>query len=147
MNLKSLVILVIGIGIGIGIQTALAKGVPDKVVISSPSLPHDIVIENDTCMLNALALGNLEDLTMQVNGTPKVEGNGYLVTRYMKQSDGSYLPFDQARFYRDPAGGYMYIHDLGGIESGTAGEWFRPTTFTESLLENLLLSPSSWATK
>lgn len=143
VNLKSLVILLVGIGIGIGIQAALAKGTPDKVVISSGALPHDIVITDNTCMLNALSVGNLEDPTMRVNGTPKVEGDGYLVTRYLRNDDGSYLVFDQARFYRDPQGGYMYVHDLPGNLSEQPDQWFRPTAFTETLLENILLSPSS----
>ena len=118
------------------------SGTPDRAVISSGSLPHDLTISSDVCTLTALAAGNLEDSTLRVSQPPTVEGSGYLVTRYVGGQ-----PYDQARFYRDPRGGRAYVHDLGRVDGGasaTAGQWFRPSLLSQSVIDGLLLSPSGY---
>ena len=119
-----------------------APGTPDKAVISSGSLPHDIEITTDACTLNALAAGNLEDPTLSVSSAPQGLGAGYLITRYV---DGQ--PYDQVRFYRDPHGGRGYVEALGAVddsETATDGQWFRPSALSQYVMENLLLSPSTY---
>ena len=116
-------------------------GTPDKAVISG-GLPHDIEITSDFCTLSALANGNLEDPTLTVRVAPKVEGSGYLITRYVGDK-----PYDQVRFYRDPHGGRGYVYDLGAVDgerTETAGKWFRPTQQSQYVMEQLLLSPSTY---
>jgi hypothetical protein len=140
-----MVLLLVGIIAGMGIQAALAKEFADKVVISGGGLPHDIEITDDVCTLRALSYGNLEDPTLRVNGTPQVEGDGYLLTRYMKTIDG-YLPMEAARFYRDPRGGRGYVLHVGSLIEGSGsavdGEWFRPTALSQFMMDYLLLNPS-----
>ena len=120
-----------------------APGTPDKAVISSGSLPHDIEITTDVCTLNALAAGNLEDPTLTVSAAPQVLGTGYLITRYVDDQ-----PYDQVRFYRDPRGGRGYVYALGTVDEGAAtetnGQWFRPSAQSQFVMENLLLSPSTY---
>jgi hypothetical protein len=120
-----------------------APGTPDKAVISSRSLPHDIEITSDVCTLSALSVGNLEDPTLSVSVAPKVAGEGYLITRYVGDQ-----PYDQVRFYRDPQGGRGYVYSmgtLGDVEGAqTSGKWFRPSEQSQSVMENLLLSPSTY---
>lgn len=145
MKLKSMFLLLVGIIAGMGIQATFAKEFADKVVISGSGLPHDIEITDDVCTLRALSYGNLEDPTMRVNGTPQVEGDGYLITRYMQTFDG-YLPLEAVRFYRDPRGGRGYVYHVGSLIDGGSsavdGEWFRPTALSEFMMEYLLLNPS-----
>ncbi len=119
-------------------------GTPDKAVISSGSLPHDIEITTDVCTLNALAAGNLEDPTFTVSRAPQGLGAGYLITRYVDDQ-----PYDQVRFYRDPRGGRGYVETLGTLDSSAsatadAGQWFRPSAQSQYVMENLLLSPSTY---
>lgn len=146
--MKSIALLLVGILIGVGMQAVLAKEFADKVVISGGGLPHDIVIGgDDVCTLRALSYGNLEDPTMRVNGTPEVEGEGYLITRYMTTFDG-YQPLDQVRFYHDPRGGRGYVYDMGMVDGGDSaakGEWFRPNALSQFMMEYLLLNPSGYS--
>jgi hypothetical protein len=145
--MKSVAMLLIGILIGVGMQAVVAKEFADKVVISGAGLPQDIEITGDICTLRALSYGNLEDPTMRVNGTPEVEGEGYLITRYWQTFDG-YQPLDQVRFYHDPRGGRGYVYDMGmvdGSDSAVEGEWFRPNALSQFMMEYLLLNPSGYA--
>ena len=115
---------------------------PDRAVISSRSLPHDLTISSDVCTLTALAAGNLDDPTLPVSQPPTVEGSGYLVTRYVGGQ-----PYDQARFYRDPRGGRAYVLDLGRVDGGasdTAGQWYRPSLLSQTVIDGLLLNPSGY---
>jgi len=127
------------------IQSLLGQpvsGMPDKAVISSGGLPHDIEITHDVCTLNALAVGNLEDPDFRLNGAPKLDGDGILITRYKDDQ-----PYDQVRFYRDPRGGRAYIYDMGtlsGEPTETAGHWFRPSEQSQYVMEQILLSPSTY---
>jgi len=119
-----------------------APGAPDKAVISSGSLPHDIEITSDLCTLSALAAGNLEDPALVVNGTPTHIGSDILITRY--QGD---QPYDQVRFYRDLRGGRAYVYDLGRVDgkpTETTGKWFRPSEQSQFVMDQLLLSPSTY---
>ncbi|MEO8394396.1 MAG: hypothetical protein ABI700_15495 [Chloroflexota bacterium] len=127
------------------IQSLLGEplpGTPDKAVISSGSLPQDIEITTDLCTLSALAVGNLEDPAWSLSAAPKITGDGYLITRYVGDK-----PYDQVRFYRDPQGGRGYVYDLGlgdGKGTETSGKWFRPSAQSQYVMENLLLSPSTY---
>ncbi len=150
MKLRPMLLLLVGIVLGMGLQaalagarTVLAKEFADKVVISSGGLPHDIEISGDVCLQRALSYGNLEDPTLRFNGTPEVEGEGYLITRYMKTFTG-YEPLEQVRFYHDPHGGRGYVYHIGGgaSDAGVTGAWFRPTALSQFMMEYLLLNPS-----
>ncbi len=139
MNVRSIMLLLIGILIGVGMQAVLAKG-DAKVTITGGDLPQDIEISEDACVKNALSVGNINDPTMLVRTPPDVQGDGYLITHYDQLNTGDYQPFDSLRFYFDPKGGYGYVQYLGvdGYPSAMDGQWYRPTRQSEFVFEYLI---------
>ncbi len=121
-------------------QSALAKGTPDKVTISGADLPHEIVITGDEDALNTLGLMELEDYDTLTSDAPEgISGDGYLITRFYGVR-GDYVPFDQVRYYPDPAGGRGYVQYVGVIGGSSTwdGKWLRATPAGEATLQRVI---------
>src|SRR4051812_14148897 len=80
-----------------------------KITTSGASLAHDVEVTDNACILNAFTDTTLEDLPTMQDQAPANLGTPYLITRSVKLDNGSYLPFDQVRFYTEPAGGLGYV--------------------------------------
>src|SRR3982751_6101675 len=128
----------------ISVGIASAKG-SDKITISGDSLAQDIEITDNQCILNAFMDSNLGDLTTRFDQPPTASdlGERYLITRYTRNLDESYAPFDQVEFYSNPTGGLGYVHFVKSFYGDTAydEEWFHPTPQTAFVIQSLLGEP------
>jgi hypothetical protein len=113
----------------IPLGVALAKGPPDKVTITGPGIDKPIEIV-DSNLLNAFSFYQFNDLTRRI-AEPDVEpGEGYHITRYVKDSldENKLITWDRLTFYFDPAGGPGYVFfdgldpSIGSTEG--QGEWY-----------------------
>jgi len=118
---------------------ALAKGPPDKVVISGPGLSGEV--ESTDCVaISVLGLGSLEDFQRGPIAAPQVS-TGYQLTRYFKDG-ASYRPFDRLIYYPNRSGerGYIFYEGLrvSGGWSEYDGKWFYATKAGDAAMRRLL---------
>ena len=118
---------------------ALAKGPPDKVVISGPGLSGEIE-STDREAISALGLGALEDFQRGPIEAPQV-GAGYQMACYFKDG-ASYRPFDRLTYYPNLPGKRSYIFYEGlrisGGWSEYDGKWFYATKAGDAAMRRLL---------
>lgn len=139
MNFKNMAMLVLGVLIGVTMQAVIAKG-DARITISGGDLPYEVEITDDACLMNALMPGSIDDHAMLVRTPPDVEGDGYLITRYDLLNNGDYQPFNAARFYFDPRGGYGYVQNVPveGSDLQVDDNWYRPTRQSQFVIEYIL---------
>lgn len=143
MRLSRLIVLVVVLaGMALVLPAALAKGPPNRVIITGPDIEGEIVITEER-LLHWMAIGNLEDAFSGDIDAPEDMGkaDGYEIARQFEIAGGSYMTFDRIMYYPHPDGELGYVHYLG-VESGSSeydGQWFHITPEGEAILTALLL--------
>jgi hypothetical protein len=141
MNIRNAAMLVLGILIGVTMQSALAKGPPQKITISGGDLPGEIEITGDYATMSALSMMSLEDYqTLTPDAPQNISGDGYLITRFYETSSGRYVAFDEVRYYPNPDGGRGYLNYLGIVNGSSEydGKWFRASAAGEAALQAVI---------
>jgi hypothetical protein len=79
---------------------AVAEDVREpRLTISGPGLPGEVAIADRT-ILAALDVAQLEDYASSLRGSlPPAAGAGYAITRYARERDGVYRPWDRLHYY------------------------------------------------
>lgn len=140
---------------------ALAKGPFDKVTVRGGLIENEVEV-SDPLLMDFFDLSNFPNARIE---QPQVEGEGYLVTRYFKEADGSFTAWDQLRFYpnQEATGGTIYYEGLVNGSSEYDGKWYlasfsgstrmrqiiqaaeHPLPFVRTLLTHFLYSAAALA--
>ena len=124
----------------LSLHPVLAKGPPDKLIISGPGTPGEVTV-TDVALLADVGLGSLEEFS--TISPPAGLVQSYEVTRYFKNGE-IFTPFDRLHYYVDPTGGRGYIfydglsfdHNSGWSEYD--GKWFRASAAGDIAMRALL---------
>jgi hypothetical protein len=109
-----------------------------RLTISGPGLPGEITIA-DRMILAALDAAQLENYAA-VLGSPQVPAasTGYAITRYARERDGVYRPWDRLHYYPQLGGVRGAIFYDGLVNSPVPGlydgKWFEPRPPAELVL-------------
>jgi hypothetical protein len=119
---------------------ALAKGPPDKLVLSGPGIAEPVEITNAE-QLHDLGMGGLEDFRAPLASQPQVS-EGYRLDRFFRQG-ATYMPFDRAIYYPPNAGqrGLVFYAGPSAVGSGWSeydGKWFHATAAGDLAMQQLL---------
>lgn len=145
MRLFRLFVLVLMLaGMALALPAALAKGPPNRVLITGPGIGGEIVI-TDALLLQWMALGKFDDLFSGDIDAPDDldEESGYEIVRQYAIAGGNFMTFDRIMYYPHPDGELGYIHYVGLEHGGSEydGRWFHITPEGEAILTALLLHP------
>jgi|GEM_PF-1907859 len=137
------IILAVAVAALLATSPALAKGPPDKLIISGPGIAAPVEI-TDAAALRDLGLGGLEELAAPLEPPPQISG-GYQLDRFFRHGSG-YQIFDRAVYYPPAAGGrgvvfYPGLSAVGGGWSEYDGGWFQATAAGDAAMRQLLARP------
>jgi hypothetical protein len=101
---------------------ALAKDPFDRITISGGQIENSVEVF-EPLLMEFFGISNFPNASIE---QPQVEGEGYLVTRYYKENDGSFTAWDSLRFYpnSEEMGGYVYYEGLMNGSSEYDGKWY-----------------------
>ena len=119
-----------------GTDSALAKGPFDRVTINGGKIESSIEV-SDPLLMDFFSLSNFPNAGIE---QPLVEGDGYLVTRYFMESDGSLTPWDNLRFYPNTTGtgGNIFYEGLVNGSSEYDGKWYLASRAGSSRLRHII---------
>ncbi len=132
--------LLIAAGLLLAVHPALAKGPPDKAVISGPGIAGEHAI-TDAATLRDLGMGTLEDFQRPLEA-PTQAGAGYQIDRFFR-TGSRFFPFDRVVYYPPAAGerGLIFYAGMGVVGYGASeydGKWFRATAAGDAAMQQLL---------
>lgn len=115
---------------------ALAKGPFDRVTVSGGQIENTVEV-SDPLLMDFFSLSIFHNAGIE---QPQVEGEGYLVTRYFKEEDGSFTAWDSLRFYpnNEESGGYVYYEGLVSGSSEYDGNWYLASYNGSSRLRQII---------
>ena len=115
---------------------ALAKGPFDRVTVSGGQIENAVEV-SDPLLMDFFSLSIFHNAGIE---QPQVEGEGYLVTRYFKEEDGSFTPWDSLRFYpnKEETGGYVFYEGLVNGSSEYDGKWYLASYSGSSRLRQII---------
>lgn len=120
---------------------ALAKGPPDKVTITGPGLKAPVEI-TDAETLQAFSFFQFEDSEHAI-ASPNHPGYGYVVTRFVRESEGDYLAWDRLSFHPNPSGSGGLVHYEGllgeGMSSEFDGGWYLASDAGDAAVREILI--------
>lgn len=120
----------------INTESALAKGPFGRVTLSGGKIEGAIEI-SDPLLMDFFSLSNFPNAGIE---QPLVEGDGYLVTRYFLENDGSLTAWDSLRFYPNitDSGGYIFYEGLVNGSSEYDGKWYLASYSGSSRLRRVI---------
>lgn len=132
-----LVMMVLSVAVPLG--NVLAKGPPDKVVITGPGLTSPIIITNPS-LLSGFGFYSFEDVNHRI-AEPKDPGPGYVITRYL--AHGTELtPRDRAIYHLRPSGEPGLVFHEGLIDenmwSEFDGYWYHASEAGDATIRSIL---------
>ncbi len=120
---------------------ALAKGPPDKVVITGPGLKDPVEIE-DPEALQAFSFFQFEDTERPIE-PPAHPGYGYVITRYVAEPEGEYTAWDRLIYLPNSGGrGGVVLYEglLGeGMSSESDGGWYLASEAGDAAMREILM--------
>jgi hypothetical protein len=133
-------ILLLVVGVLLGVSPVLAKGPPDKAVISGPGITGEVAI-TDAATLADMGLGSLEDFQSPLNA-PSQTAAGYQIDRFFRNG-GTFQPFDRLVYYPPASGerGRIFYAGMAVVGYGSSdydGKWFRATAAGDAAMQRLL---------
>lgn len=120
-------------------ESSEAKGPPSRIIISSPGLESDIVVEDDGLMA-LLSLTGLENVRLEVVEVPPDIDIGYELQRQYK-SGQDFRTFDRTVYYPSTVEGRVgYVHYLGIVDGSSSydGKWFQAHPDAELAMQYIL---------
>jgi hypothetical protein len=119
---------------------ALAKGPPDKVVITGPGLKAPVEIE-DREVLETFSFFQFENSERPIE-PPEHPGYGYVVTRFVAESQGEYTAWDRLIYLPNPggSGGVVFYEGLlgEGMSSEFDGGWYLASAAGDAAMREIL---------
>ena len=133
-------ILLLAVGMLLGAPAALAKGPPDKAVISGPGIAGEIAV-TDAAALSDMGLGALEDFQRPLDAPPQTAA-GYQIDRFFRSGE-TFQPFDRVVYYPPARGerGRIFYAGMAVVGYGSSeydGKWFQATTAGDAAMQALL---------
>lgn len=118
-------------------QLVSAKGPFSKVTISGGELPVAVEV-TDTDLLQFFSFSNFPNAA---TSAPSV-GEGYVVTRYYQNADGSFDAWDTLHYYPGSAGssGYVFYDGLVDGSSMYDGKWYIANPEVDAAFQDILAS-------
>jgi hypothetical protein len=119
-----------------------AKGAPSKAVVRGPGLPGPVEIVDPTTLeaLSFFVFEQVETNNRHGIDAPAV-GEGYEITRYIRQQDTSLVAWDMVHYYPDASGsgGFVFVDGLIGPSSTEFdGKWYPVSPRGDAAMRALL---------
>jgi hypothetical protein len=125
--------------LAVGAATVSAKGPPEKVSIIGPGIESEIEV-TDPDVLMTFSFYGFNNMARRTS-SPKVYGEGYAITRYIKSGD-DLRPWDRVTYYPNLSGesGLVFFDGLLQLGMSTEGQgyWYRATEMGDKVMGEIL---------